>query len=63
LNDALAQRGYGRPISEQGPDPFQRYRDYPPEWMRAMTEAVVGHPDARLRDVVLELRRRERSNR
>jgi hypothetical protein len=58
LNNALERRGYGRPIQEQRLDGLQPYQPYPDEWILAITEAVAGHRNATLREVIAMLKPR-----
>ena len=56
LNNALELRGYGRPLTEQGPDRMRAYQPYPDEWIRAITSAVTGRPDAAISEVIRALK-------
>ncbi len=58
LNNALEHLGYGRPIDERKSDQLRLYQPYPDEWIRAISRAVCGNPNAPLREVIGKLKQR-----
>lgn len=56
LNNALERRGYGRPISEQGPDPMRAYPPNPGNWVQTIADAVTGRPDAPIGEIIAVLK-------
>ncbi len=56
LNNVLELRGHGRPINEQPPDLLRASRSFPDEWIRAISGAITGRPNAPIGEVIAALR-------
>src|SRR5258707_15495258 len=59
LNNALEQRGYGRPMDEQLLVRLGAHQAYPDEWIQAVAKAVSGRADAPLREIIAILKKRD----
>jgi hypothetical protein len=63
LNDALQLGGYGRPLTDLGPDRTGPRQSFPDEWVRDIARAVTGRPDPPVGEVIATLKRHRRDGR